>query len=291
MRRALAGGGDRNGAEPACAARSRDGAELRRLLTSSIRDQPPIVLLDNWDDLRSASLAAILTAESFADRQIGTSQTFCSRNRSLIVAVGNNLQLGPEIARRTVPIHLGLSGQDPLKRKDDRISEPQDWTRRHRSRLLAAVLAMVEAWKAAGRPESPLRLPSFEPWSRLVGGILLANGVEGFLENLDLSCARGDAKWVDFFRAWSLRFGSQPVLAADLLPLAHEAGVADEGETAVQLGRKLSARAGSVFGGYQLEPAGRSDSTARYRLICVSRTGSACMPADDAAPGAANFLQ
>lgn len=96
----------------------RDGAKLRRLLTSAVRDQPDLVVLDNWTDVRSTILAAILPSDSFTDRQISTSQTFSSENRSLIVAVGNNIQLGPEIARRTVPIHLGPAGPDPLKRND-----------------------------------------------------------------------------------------------------------------------------------------------------------------------------
>lgn len=269
----------------------RDGAEIRRLLTSALRDQSDLVVLDNWTDVRSTSLAAILTSDSFTDRQISTFQTFYSENRSLIVAVGNNIQLGPEIARRTVPIHLGLAGPDPLKRNDYRIPNLLEWTRSHRGRLLAAPLAIVEAWRVAGCPKSPRRLPSFEAWSSLIGGILRANGVDGFLENVDLFSVRSDRKWVLFCRAWNLKFGTVPVLAADLLLLAREAGVVDEGETAVSLGRMLSAHVGSVFDGFLIERAARSDNAALYQLVCHSHAESHCMPADDVTPGATTFLQ
>lgn len=269
----------------------RDGAELRRLLTSALRDQPAFVFLDNWDDLRSTSLAAILTSKTFADREIGTSQTFYSENRSLIVAVGNNIQLGPEIARRTVPIQLGLAGPDPLKRRDYRIPNLLEWTRSHRGRLLAALLAMIEAWRAAGCPKSTKRLPSFEAWSSLIGGILEANGVASFLENVDLSCLRSDPRWVSFCQAWSREFGTSPALASDLLPLARQAGIVAKGETAVSLGRQLSARVGSVFDGFLIERAGRSDNSALYQLVCHSHAESRCTPADEVTPAAAKFLQ
>lgn len=150
---------------------------------------------------------------------------------------------------------------------------------------------MVEAWTAAGCPKGHRRLPSFEAWSILIGGILRASGVDGFLENVDLFSVRSDPKWVLFWRAWSQTFGTNPVLAADLLPLARQAVAVDEGETAVSLGRKLSARVGSVFDGFLIERAGRPDNAALYQLICHSHPESACIPADKTTPGAANFLQ
>ncbi|MCS7042740.1 MAG: hypothetical protein NZR01_08105 [Bryobacteraceae bacterium] len=243
-----------------------DGAELRRLLTSALRDQPPCLVLDNWDDLASPSLAAILTAETYTDRLIGRSTIFTSENTATIVVVGNNVRLGPEISRRIVPIHLAPRGPDPRTRTDFRIFDLPGWTRRHRTRLLAALLALVLRWQKAGRPESARRLPSFERWSAIVGGILEVNGVNGFLGNVDRETTQASEMWLTFLRSWHERFGRRPVQACELVELARESGVAEGRQTPVSLGRILSARAGNVFGPFQLIRMGRSDNTGVYRL-------------------------
>ncbi len=268
----------------------RDGAELRRLLTSALRDQPVMILLDNWDHLQSPSLASMLTSQSYSDRQISTSEMFLAETSSIIVAVGNNVELGPEIGRRTVPIHLRFPDQDPLRRTDYRIADLLDWTRRHRGRLLGVLIGMVEAWKQAGSPKSSKRLPSFEAWSAIIGGIIEANGVGAVLGNLDLSSARSDPRWLEFFQAWDKQFGARPVPASDLLQFARNAGVAGERETAVALGRKLSSRAGGVFDGFSIQRVGRIDNAALYKLQWVGGEKRSCTHADESAPGAVKFL-
>jgi hypothetical protein len=268
----------------------RDGAEVRRLLTSYLRDQPALIVLDNWDDLQSPGLAALLTSTHFADRQIGFSNIFTGENRSLVLAVCNNVTLSPEIARRTVPIHLGLVGPDPLTR-DFRIPDLLGWTRRHRQRLLAALIGMTEAWRAAGRPKSRRRLPSFERWSAIIGGVLEANGVAGFLDNVDRGAARSQPTWGKFCELWSRKFADQPVSAAELLELAVEAGVCEPEVSALSLGRMLSARAGSLMGGFMIKRLGRSDNTGLYSLVLCSATTARRARTDQTSLGTAKFMQ
>jgi hypothetical protein len=222
--------------------------------------QHALVVLDNWDGLSSGGLAAALTSESIADREIGSSQMFPTENSSVIVVVGNHVRFSPEIARRTVPIHLGLVGPDPLTR-DFRIPDLLGWIRPHRDTLLAALLGLVEVWRAAGCPRSQQRLASFECWSATVGGILEANGVDGFLANVDRGAVRSEPTWSRLCELWYEKFATRPVPAAAVLELAIAAGVCGREASPLSLGRMLSARAGSGMSGFLIERVGRSDNT------------------------------
>ena len=54
----------------------------------------------------------------------------------------------------------------------------------HREQITAELRGMVEVWRSAGCPLDESRHHPFTACVRTVGGILMANGVTGFLENL-----------------------------------------------------------------------------------------------------------
>ena len=68
------------------------------------------------------------------------------------------------------------------------------WTRKHRRELMTAILTLVRAWFAAGapRPARGVSFGSFEIWERIVGGIVEAAGLTGFLDNLKVWRSESD---------------------------------------------------------------------------------------------------
>jgi len=95
--------------------------------------------------------------------------------------------------------------------------------RANRARLVAACLTLCQAWIAAGRPRGGRSIGSFENWAHVLGGVLEVAGIPGFLGNLEEMMESSDsegAAWNAFIAAWWDRFGTAPVLSADLFDVA-----------------------------------------------------------------------
>jgi hypothetical protein len=88
-----------------------------------------------------------------------------------------------------------------------------------------AVLVLVRAWLAAGRPPGKRTLGSFESWAAVVGGILEHAEVPGFLHDTEELYESADAEgqeWRDLVHAWWDKFGPRWVSAGEVLDLALE---------------------------------------------------------------------
>ena len=234
-----------------------DDEEWRKRLTAKLRQIPSIVLIDNLRRrLDAAPLAAALTAPYWEDRILGKSETVRFPIRCVWIATGNNPQFSNELARRLVRIRLDAHVDQPWRREDFRHADLLTWTRTSRAALVAACLTLGRAWVAAGRPRHDGILGSFEAWAAIMGGILDAAGVPGFLANLDEMYEAADAEgavWRAFVAAWWERHGTAEVGTAEL----HEIAIAcepplplgDGGERSqrTRLGRALGRLRDRVF--------------------------------------------
>ena len=235
----------------------RDDEEWRKRLTAKLRQIPSIVLIDNLRRrLDAAPLAAALTAPWWEDRILGKSETVRLPIRCTWIATGNNPQFSNELARRLVRIRLDAHVDQPWRREDFRHANLLAWTRANRAALVAACLTLGRAWIAAGRPRHGSMLGSFEAWAGIMGGIIEAAGVPGFLANLDEMYEAADAEgavWRAFVAAWWERHGTAEVGTAELheLALACEPPLplGDGGERSqrTRLGRALGRLRDRVF--------------------------------------------
>ena len=235
----------------------RDDEEWRKRLTAKLRQIPSIVLIDNLRRrLDAAPLAAALTAPWWEDRILGKSETVRLPIRCTWIATGNNPQFSNELARRLVRIRLDAHVDQPWRREDFRHANLLAWTRANRAALVGACLTLGRAWIAAGRPRHGSMLGSFEAWAGIMGGILEAAGVPGFLANLDEMYEAADAEgavWRAFVAAWWERHGTSEVGTAELheLALACEPPLplGDGGERSqrTRLGRALGRLRDRVF--------------------------------------------
>jgi DNA polymerase-1 len=272
--------GRRFGAMPA----GRDGDEWRKAITSVLRAGHGAVLIDNVTrPLDSGDLAAALTATTWEDRLLGKTELLRLPVRCVWVATANNPAVSREIMRRCVRIRIDPRVDEPWRRAGFKHPNLRAWADSRRGELVWAALTLVQHWLARGRPTPSVRLlGSFEAWTEVLGGILHAAGIPGFLENLDEFYREANtevAAWRAFVTAWWEHFGAEPVLARELLPLALEVDGLDvhgkdEAAQARSLGKKLEKMRDRVIGTYRIERAGAEHRAVRWR-VQVSPSASA----------------
>jgi putative DNA primase/helicase len=185
---------------------------------------------------------------------------------------------------------------EPWQRKPSEFRHPQlkAWTAENRSKLLEALLTLGRRWFVKGCPQPAAATPtigSFEEWSRIVGGVLHAAEIEGFLGNAEELYRRSTddaSSWETFLGAWFEVYGSTPKttkqLAEDLYgrgeeyealrdALPDEFGMLDTDKRdsgfTRKLGNAFSKREHVRFGsdGLRLERAGEDHKVLRWRVV------------------------
>lgn len=214
----------------------RSGDEFRKRLTAALLASQPAIIIDNVNArIEGAELAAALTAGVWSDRILGKSEIVEMPIRAAWVATGNNLSMSSEITRRSVLIELDVGSDPPSRRAVSRFKHPDllDWTLTNRPRLVEAALTLVRHWldgdarlRADGefeRQEHMTRpaqtLGSFNKWADVVGGVLAACDVPGFLGNLDRRDEEVDDEVPEitaFLSAWRQVYDDQSISSETL---------------------------------------------------------------------------
>jgi hypothetical protein len=263
------------GAEPPTGIECFDRTEAHKTITAMLIEARPVILLDNVDRrLISGQFAAVLTAPRWTDRVLGQSKTITVENRAIWIATGNNLTLSSELRRRALEIRIDAKTERPEERTSFRHADLKEWTRANRSTLVWSCLVLIQNWLALGRPPMQRRpMASFESWSKIVGGILAAAGVEGFLANAETFRLRADPDaqdWRRFIEEWAAAHASNVVNVEELMKIAD--GFLDEllgsgnaQSQRIRLGKALRQRRGQIITGWQLEPAECRDADGRVR--------------------------
>ncbi len=240
-----------------------DEEEARKKITSLLARAQPVILLDNIrTGIESAQLASALTAEVWSDRILGQTRMIDLPNRATWLVTANNPRLSLEIARRCARIRLDPRTDRPWERTTFKHAPLREWIRANRARLVHALLVLVQAWIAGGKPKGQKVLGSFEGWSRVIGGILASAGIDGFLGNTEQLYETADAEgneWREFVAAWWDAYHENWVAAKDLLELALErdllGGVIGDKSLRSQqtrLGRALAAVRDRQFGEWRV---------------------------------------
>lgn len=206
-----------------------DDAELEKVLASILTyTADPVVQFDNvTGTLKSSRLAGMLTSLNYSSRLLGSSNNVDMLNDRTWCITGNNLNLGGDLVRRTVQITIDPKVPNPENRTDFRHPNLPRWVAEHRGELVAALLTLIRAWVAAGRPaRREVGTDSYAEWTRAVDGILGHAGIKGVFDHVDsrrVTVGEDDQEWADFLDAVRARFGSdtwtaKTVLAAVQMP-------------------------------------------------------------------------
>ena len=237
----------------------RDGAEWSRSLLATLRQGEQIIAFDNVEEpLSSGALSAVLTATEYTGRELGKSSTLTIPQQATWIATGNNIQLGGDIARRSVLIRMDAQTARPWER--ERFAHPDllSWAQKNRKKLIRSLLVMTRAWYAAGSPAARLRpMGSFDGWARTIGGVLAHAGVDGFLENRDQVYEQVDdegPQWAAFLGALVEATGGEPKTSTEIVGLVKTVpefedtlpyeldGLLTDAQGAMRLGKALRAR-------------------------------------------------
>jgi hypothetical protein len=256
---------------------AKDEDEWRKRLTSRLKEARAVLLLDNIRrPLDSAQLAGALTALVWEDRLLGVNETIRVPVRCVWVTTGNNPSLSTEMARRSIRIRLDPKIDRPWLREEFLHTDLRTWADENRARPIWAALVLVQNWLAKGRPSTAMKpLGSYEQWSAVIGDILQAAEIPGFLANLDEFYEIADhegATWRAFVTTWWGTFGDREVGASELFSVASaiegfDLGTGTERAQRTTFGRQLGKQRDRVIAGYRVVLAGTAQRAKRWKLF------------------------
>jgi len=191
--------------------------EMSKTLTSVLQNGQNIVFFDNINhSVDSGELASAMTTPTYQARILGKSQTIEVDVRCAWVFTGNNVTLSNELIRRLIMIDLDSRLANPEMRTGFRHTDIRGWAMEHRGELVWACLTIIQNWVAQGmKMNTETILASFENWSGMMGGILNAAGLGGFMGNREaLREGSSDGDSDDFeilLELWWDSVGTKPI--------------------------------------------------------------------------------
>lgn len=249
------------GAAPTPITEAGDDDEWRKRITSVLSTTPAAVYIDNVNrTLAGSAISSALTATTWSDRLLGTNKTMSVPVRCVWVATANNPTLSDEVARRCIRIRIDPRVDRPWKREGFKHADLRQWSIDNQGELIGAALTLIRyGMRATEGPTTSLG--SFEAWSHLMGRILHAIGIPGFLGNLDELYDRADtegAAWRALVATWWEKFEGGLVPVGELFDLFKEGDYdlningKDEKGLRAAFGKRLKKQQDRIISGYQV---------------------------------------
>ncbi|MGO9450968.1 MAG: DUF3854 domain-containing protein [Candidatus Binataceae bacterium] len=284
------------GRKPPSTGVARTDDELRKAITSALREGQAIVNLDNITrPLDSPDLARAITQFEYSDRLLGVNKLLRLRTNLLWTATGNNLTFKGDMPSRALLCRIDAK----MERPEERVFEIPDLPvhlMANRKRLVVAALTILRAYHVAGRPGQNARpWGGFDHWSGEVRKPLLWLGLPDpcqtreriIVNDPERDCA------LSILSDWRDAFSDRAVLVAEVIgeagPKLRESLLmvaGDRTEPGKIDGRRLGAWCRSIedriFGDFQLSRDGSVRRATIWRVSCVSSVSS--KPADQNGP-------
>lgn len=158
----------------------RDPDELANVLDGFAQEGAPYVLFDNVKyRLESDKLEQFITSSYHEGRVFRTKDSFRALNVTAVFLTGNGMELGGDMARRSILVKLFDPDADGgVGRSLARVLDAAWLTDKgNRKDMLAAMWALVRSWDEAGQPKPCTRgMRSFERWRDVIPQIVMAAG-------------------------------------------------------------------------------------------------------------------
>jgi hypothetical protein len=257
--------------------------EATKVILSLLLTSPAVIEFDDMDTdwTPHGTVKRMLTAEYITDRILGVSKTATVSTRTLFLGSGN---VGPirDLLRRVLTIHI-----DPRRATPATMSYkgfPVEKVRQKRGRYVAAVLTIIQAWRAAGSPRGVVdSIVTFGgAWSDYCRYPLMWLGhpdpATALLEQVRHD-PDGDAL-SGLMTEWRAVFGSIPTTVrkavevalngqSNLLDAMREFPVEERGEiNRSKLGWLLKKNANRIVGGFEFEKA-EADGRTAWCVVAV----------------------
>jgi hypothetical protein len=198
--------------------------ELRKSITSVLADQAGAIVFDNLHEgavIDSPILARLITERVWADRLLGRNTTASIPNDRLWLATGNNLNVGGDMASRSVLVQLDPDTPHPEARTGFAIEHLDQWILdpARQRQVLWALLVLIVDWTVNGAEKADVRaMRQFTAWAQAVGGLLAHHGIPDFLANAAVVHAVDEAaaEWMPFLTRWHELLGQDWLTAAEV---------------------------------------------------------------------------
>jgi len=256
--------------------------EATKVILSLLLTSPAVIEFDDMDTdwIPHGIIKRMLTAEHITDRILGVSKTATVSTRTLFLGSGNNVGPIRDLLRRVLTIHIDPRCQTPATMSYK--SLPFDKVRKQRDVYVAAVLTIVQAWRAAGSPRAAVdSIVTFGgAWSDYCRYPLMWLGhpdpATALLEQVRHD-PDGDAL-SGLMTEWFAVFGSTPFTVRkavevatfgrpNLLDAMREFPVEDRGDiNRSKLGWLLKKNANRIVGGFEFQKADADGRTA-WRVV------------------------
>ncbi len=200
--------------------------EWPKLLSSLLDNGRTFIVFDNLHDaLRSDALEAVLTKPFLQFRQLGHTRERIVPNRAVWAVTGNNVAVSRDMVRRCFRIRIDPRCAQPHLRKNFKHPNLVQYCKAERPALLAALLVLIRAWYAAGKPAfGGTALGTYTAWKEMVSGILKNAGFEDFLGNQRTLYSEMDVEseeWESFLAQIHERFVAVEFSVADIVSMIH----------------------------------------------------------------------
>lgn len=153
-------------------------SEFEKVLDTAAIERQHYLALDDLSNLRSQALNRFVTSPLHRCRLMHSQRMATVEKVTQVFVSGNRLILTKDLDRRSLVIDLKEPGDAATKFHKWEITE--EWYRapENRSRMLAALWALVRRWREAGMPTmTEHRRGSFVTWSGVIGGIVMSCGM------------------------------------------------------------------------------------------------------------------
>jgi hypothetical protein len=163
---------------PAESGKPESESEFEKVLDSAAIARKPFLVLDDCKNLHSQALNRFVTSPVHECRLMHSQRMATVSKRTQVLATGNGLSISEDLDRRALVVDL-FEANEAAKRNFKKEITP-NWLFSHttRARMLAALWSLVRNWRDEGMPEiKEYRRGSFEEWSGLIGGIVVACGM------------------------------------------------------------------------------------------------------------------
>jgi hypothetical protein len=153
-------------------------SEFEKVLDSAAMGRKPYLVLDDCRSIRSQALNRFVTSPIHENRQMHSQRLPTNPKVTQVFATGNGLAVSPDLDRRALIVDLQEPGEATARKFSKEITPEWLFSIETRAQFLAALWSLVRRWRDAGMPRiQEHRRGSFEDWSGLVGGVVVAWGL------------------------------------------------------------------------------------------------------------------
>lgn len=193
---------------PICDEKGVHDEEFRKKLLSNFRlGKKRFHSSNNKGYLNSAELEAVTTNENFTDRILGSNNIATYKNNmEFSLSANSGITYTPDLANRSIFIHLFLEVEDPNKRSFNN-PDLHKSIREGRETIISCLYTFVRVWYENGCKGSETPFSSFPEWAKICGGIMETCELgDPCLTNDDTFNAGGDAETKDMKKLFELLY-------------------------------------------------------------------------------------